>query len=284
MSFTFTNGVVTTSEIPTELSSILNTISLETWYEYSGPDKQQELDQQEGGYFDGDSTHVQEYSNVYTWEDWEGTVWTVVDKDVDGTWSSTQTGSNGDTRVNSSTWNDSTQTNTFTEVFTSTSRGINSTMVETSGPNGATKTYTGTADGIGWMQLHELYTSINVVETLDQYWNTTNITGTAVNSDSETVTFTYVNNELLIDGESIQMDFGFDDMFSDDQGGNEWTWTDDWNNTIWVVVEENVNDVWTMTETAWSMDDNGEKDALTGDVRTSFNSWNDTTKVSTLLG
>jgi hypothetical protein len=157
-------------------------------------------------------------------------------------------------------------------------------MVETSGPSGTTKTYTGTADGIGGMPLHELYTSINVVETLDQYWNTTNITGTAVNSDSETVTFTYVNNELLIDGESIQMDFGFDDMFSDDQGGNEWTWTDDWNNTIWVVVEENVNDVWTMTETAWSMDDNGEKDALTGDVRTSFNSWNDTTKVSTLLG
>jgi hypothetical protein len=99
------------------------------------------------------------------------------------------------------------------------------------------------------------------------------------------VTFTYVNNELLIDGESIQMDFGFDDMFKDDAGGNEWEWTDDWNNTIWVVVEGNdENNNWTMTETAWSMDDNGEKAALTGDTRTSFNSWNDTTKVSTLLG
>jgi len=280
LQFSSEGSIVTKFGIPTELKDAFSDSALEVWYEYSGPDQQRQKDQQEGGYFDGDSSHQETHSNVYTWEDWEGTVWTVVDKDVDGTWSSTQTGSNGDTRINSSTWNNSTQTNTFTEVFTSSSRGINSTMVEESGPNGATKTYTGTADGIGWMPLHEIYTSMNVVETLDQYWNTTNITGTAVNSDKETVTFTYANNELLIDGESIQMDFGFDDHFASDQT-NEWEWTDDWNNTIWAVVEKDVDGVWTSTETAYQMNDDGSRGDATGNSRTSSSSWNDTTKVST---
>jgi len=125
LQFSSEGSIVTKFGIPTELGDAFSDSALEVWYEYSGPDQQRQKDQQEGGYFDGDSSHQETHSNVYTWEDWEGTVWTVVDKDVDGTWSSTQTGSNGDTRINSNTWNNSTQTNTFTEVFTSSSRGIN---------------------------------------------------------------------------------------------------------------------------------------------------------------
>jgi len=277
----FVDGELTdASGIPSGLDSLLNESSINTWYEYSGPNQQRQNEQQDGGYFDGDDTHQQSYSNVWTWTDEQGITWTVVDKDVDGVWSSTQTGSNGDVRTHSSSWNHQTQTNTFTEIFVSAERGINTTMVEVSSPNGVTKTYSGAADGIGWMPLHELYSDLDVIETLDQYWNTENITGTGVNSYGDTVIFSYDDHQLLIDGESVQADFGFDDFF-DEQGTNEYEWVDEWSNTIWAVVEENVDGVWTMTETAWSMNENGEKDGLTGDSRVGFNSWDESTKTNT---
>ena len=161
--------------------------NLNTWFEYSGPDKQREIDQQQGGYFEGDDGHQQSYSNVWSWEDGEGVLWTVVDKDVNGVWSSTETGSNGDVRTHKSIWDHATQTSTYTETYVSTNRGIDSKTVEVSDQTGVTKTYTGTADGLGWMPLNELYTDLNVVETLDQYWNTISITGTAVRSEERRV-------------------------------------------------------------------------------------------------
>ena len=281
LQFSSEGSIVTKSGIPTALEGAFSDSALEVWYEYSGPDQQRQKDQQDGGYYEGHESHTESYSNVYTFEDWEGTVWTVVDKDEDGVWTSTQTGSNGDARTQSSSWDHSTQSNTFTEVYVSESRGINSTMVEVSSPNGVTKTYTGTADGIGWMPLHQIYTDLNVVETLDQYWNTTNISGSGVDSDGNTVAFTYEDYELKVDGESVQADFGFDDFFGGDQGSHEWEWVDDWNNTIWVVVEEDVSGVWTMTETAYSMDDSGNRGDPTGDTRIGYSSWNDETQENT---
>jgi hypothetical protein len=44
-------------------------------------------------------------------------------------------------------------------------------------------TTTGSADHIGWTYLGEIFTKINVTETRDSGWNTTDISGTAINAD-----------------------------------------------------------------------------------------------------
>ncbi|MAG12883.1 hypothetical protein CL630_03690, partial [bacterium] len=271
LSFTFSNGIIETKTFPlgirSEIKDAFSDTNLNLWYQYSSPDKQE------------DDNDIQ--SNLYTYEDSEGTIWSVVDKDEGGVWSSTATGSNGDTRVTSNSWNDSTQTNTYTEVFVSASTGVNSTVVEATSPSSVTKTYTGASVSLGPNPLHELYTNLSVVETLDQYWNTTNITGTGDNSDGDTVEFTYVNYELLVDGDPIATDFGFDDMFSDDQTAESWEWVDDWNNTIWVVVEENKDGNWVMTETGYDMDDAGNRGDANGSSRTSYSSWDDSNNSNT---
>ena len=280
MSFTFdTDGMITDkSGVPAELIDVLSNTQLEIWYEYSSPDKQREYDQQDDGYYEGDTGYVEEYSNVYTWEDWEGITWTVVDKDVGGVWTSTSTSTAGDVRINTSSWDDVTQESTWSEQFIKADGTINFTRIETSiweGDNaGTTIVTTGTNDHVGWMYLGGIYTDISATETVDAYWNTTSLTGTAKNLEGIEVNITYNadNYELLIDGKSVFNDYSFDDYFSET---NEYEWTD-WDGTLWKVSEQDENGTWTTTETAY--DETGT--TATGDVRIYTSSWDDTTQTS----
>lgn len=281
MEFTFVDGSLSSKTgIPTELSSIFSDTNVNIWYEYNGPDKQRENDQQDGGFVDDD--HQESYSNVWTWTDGQGITWTVVDKEVNGAWTSTETGSNGDVRTHTSSWDHDTQTNTNTEKFVSTERSLDYTRVEESGPNGTEITYTGATDHIGWQPLDQVYTDVNVVEKLDAYWNTLSVTGTAKNTSGTEVTFSYNadNYEILIDGESIQNNFNFDDQFFTD-AKEAWTWQD-WDGTTWEVSEEDVDGTWTTTETAYTnYVDAVNKGAATGDVRVFTSSWDDSTQTNT---
>ena len=42
--------------------------------------------------------------NTWEWQDGNGVTWTVTDKQDGDTWTSTEEGSNGDVRINSSAW------------------------------------------------------------------------------------------------------------------------------------------------------------------------------------
>ena len=276
MSFVFKDGKVTDkSGVPSEFDNFITNTQLEIWYENSNPDKQKEQDKLNDGYYDdkqggGDL----EYVNTWSWTDGEGVTWTVVDKEVDGTWTSTETGSNGDVRTHTSNWDHATQTNTHTETYVSTSKGLDYTRVEKSSPDGTTNTYTGTTDHIGWQHLNQVYTNVNVVEKLDMYWNIVSISGSATDADGNDVVISYNadNYEILIDGESVYNNFGFDDHFKEQ---NEYEWTDDWSGITWKVVEQDVNGTWTTTETAY-------KDGVaTGEVREFTSNWDNSTETNT---
>jgi len=291
ISIEFINGKV--SGDPTGISNFsseFTTTNLEIWYQYSGPEQQKIIDQQDDGYVDDD--HVETYSQVWTWEEWIGDVkilWTVVDADVNGVWTSTETGSNGDVRVHKNSWDNSSQANTNTSTFTSGLKDENGdplqayTRTEVSDSSGAKITYTGTMDHIGWQNLDGIYTNVNVVETLDPYWMTTNFTGTGTNKDSETITFVWNASTWSLDATkvvggatvavSIVSDV-FDDHFKSGET-NEYSWTE-WDNTIWKVSEQDVGGVWTTTETHYKEDGT----TPTGDVRIFTSSWDNTTQIS----
>ena len=270
---TFENGSLTNSTgIPDAIAGTLNTTYLQTWYDYSGPEQQRQEDQQDQGYYQGDQDHTSTYSNVWTYTDHEGILWTVVDKQENGAWSSTESSSKG-TRINTSSWDDSTQTNTWSEQFTSSDGSIDFTRSEVQNQDGtSTVKLTGTVDHLLWMPLDGIYTNVDVTETRDAFWNTTNVTGT-VEKDGASITVSFSDGEILLGGESMHHHGGFDDHFTEK---NEWEWTDDWSGTTWKVVEEpDSNGNWLMTETAW------RDGVATGEVRTSYSTWDETSSTDT---
>ena len=225
------NKVTSKTGVPTELDAIFNDTSLELWYEYSSPDKKKEEDQRDEGFFDDDASGVYEvvYSNLYTWEevlphtDENGNqvtiIWSVVEEDVAGVWTKTETGSNGDVRTFAGGWNQATQENTIIESFKNSDSSLDYTRTEVSGNNGTTITYTGKTDHIGWHYLDGIYIidpSNPIVETLDFGWNIISITGYATSVDetnSEAFGFNS-NGQITVGGEAVYGDFGFDDMFN----------------------------------------------------------------------
>jgi len=280
---TFENGTLTSdSGIPAAMSGVLNNAYIQTWYDYSGPDKQREDDQQDSGYYDGDESYTEIYSNVWSWEDYDGVIWTVVDKEENGAWSSTETGSNGDVRVHSSSWDPNTQISTWSETFHNSDSSINYTRTETQNPDGTSSArLTGSIDHLLWIPLDGIYTSVDVTETRDAFWNTINIAGTVTNPNSEVLAVTYSSDgEILVGGESMFDVGGFDDHF---QQSNEWEWTDEWSGTTWRVVEESdVDGKWVMTETAYRDDDgDGTAETATGEMRSNWSSWDESTQEST---
>lgn len=278
----FENGSLsTTSGIPSEISGILNDTYLQTWYDYSGPEQQRQEDQQDQGYYEGDEGHTSTYSNVWTWTDHEGILWTVVDKEENGVWSSTETSSNGDVRVHSSSWNPDTQTGTWTETFHNADSSVDFTRVETQNPDGTSSVLlTGKTDHLLWMPLDGIYTDVSVTETRDAFWNTTNVTGMITSPTNGALAVTFSDGEILIGGESMFQHGSFDDHF---QERNEWEWTDDWSGTTWRVVEEaDTSGNWVFTETAYRDDDgDGVAETATGEVRSNWSTWDEETSVST---
>ena len=218
--------------------------------------------------------------NSYEWTDWDGSVWKTIEEDVAGIWTTTETKYDstgttptGEERVMSSSWDNNSQTNTWTEQWTDDNGTTTKTEVST--PTGTTITTTGTSDHVGWMNLGELYTNLNVVETMDSNWNTTNITGSGDNASGISVDFTWdaSNWQLLIDGDSINVyddaSTGGDYQQAQDWTSESWTWTDG-NGTTWTVTDKQEGDVWTSTQIATN-----------GDSRISRSEWNQDTETNT---
>ena len=271
----FENGSLTSATgIPSGISGTLNNTYLQTWYDYSGPEQQRQEDQQDQGYYEGEEEHTSTYNNVWTWTDHEGILWTVVDKEENGVWSSTETSSGGDVRTHSSSWDPDTQTGSWTENFHNADSSVDYTRVETQNPDGTSSVrLTGKTDHLLWMPLDGIYTDVDITETRDAFWNTTNVSGTVTSPTNGALAVTFEDSEILIGGESLFQRGGFDDHFQD---RNEWEWTDDWSGITWKVVEEpDVDGNWVMTETAW-------RDGVeTGEVRSNYSTWDDETSTST---
>ncbi len=283
------NSVTSKVGIPAELTNIFNDAYLNTWYEYSGPEQQRQEDQQDSGYYEGDAGHTETYTNVWTWTEFQWVdggeveiLWTVVDKEENGVWSSTETSGNGDVRVHSSSWDDTTQISTWSETFHNSDSSISYTRTETQNPDGTSSArLTGSIDHLLWMPLDGIYSSVDVTETRDAFWNTINVTGTVTNPNSEVLAVTYSSDgEILVGGESLYVAGGFDDHFS---GTNEWEWTDDWSGITWRVVEgDDGSGNWAFTETAYRDDDgDGTAETATGEMRTNYSTWDDATSTNT---
>jgi len=274
-------GIPTESEIPgLGLDNAFSDSSLDIWYEFSSPDEQKEEDQRDDGFFDDSHDYQETWTNIWTWTDGDGTIWTVVDQDINGVWTSTESGSNGAERSFAGSWDHDTQTNTFTETFRSADGAVDYVRVEVSGPTGTTNTYTGKTNQIGWQQLDQIYTISTespIVETLDAYWSTTGITGTATGEDNVEVEFGFSDWQITIGGESVShtdFDEYFDDFFSGTK--DAWTWTD-WDGTVWQVTESDENGTWTTNEIAYTDESLSTK---TGDERTSSSSWDQSTQTN----
>ena len=221
----------------------------------------------------GDQTfEVEAYTNTFTWQDGQGVDWTVVDEEKDGVWTSTETGSNGDQRINTSTWDNTAQTSTWKEEYKSGDGIVHFTRIEVfDEKNGTSSTQTtGTSDHVGWEYLGEIFTAMDVTETRDSSWNTLTIVGTAVNTDGDTVTFGYEDNQVTIDGDVIGSQ-GHEDMAA--SGDNyDFTWSYfDGMGVEWTVVDKQDGEWWKSTETGsngdtrmnkykWDNDNDGKGD------------------------
>ncbi len=192
----------------------------------------------------------QTWENTWEWQDGNGVTWTVVDKQSGDTWTSTETGSNGDVRVMASTWDDDAKTNTWSESFTNADESIDyiKTEVYDEFAGTSTMTTTGTSDHIGWMYIGETYTGINVVETRDSSWNTLTLSGTATNEAGDTVSFGWDAGEIIVDGNVLAMHGPGDFSMSADNFENQWTYFDH-EGTEWTVVESQQGDTWVSVET-----------------------------------
>jgi hypothetical protein len=211
----------------------------------------------------------QSFENSWTWEDGDGTTWTVVDKQSGDTWTSTETGSNGDVRIMESTWDEANKTNTWSESFSNAGRSgieakdiINFTKTEIFNETSGTSTMktTGTSDHIGWMYVGEIYTNIDVTETRDTDWNTASLSGTATNAAGETVTIGW-DDGITVDGDILSTHGPGDFSMSADNFQNEWTYFDH-DGIEWTVVESEQDGTWISEETNEY-----------GDVRTNSNYW-----------
>jgi len=245
-----------------------------------------------GDYFDNVGiSEPQDFENTWEWQDGEGVNWTVVDKQEGNVWTSTETGDNGDTRINTSSWDDLTQINTWSETVVSESKGLNFTITETYEQTGASSTHTvGTTDRIGWIPLDGIYTDVDVTEYRDANWQTIAETsgGTGKDSQGTEVAFDMQADEwggtqLVINGVAYDP-WGGDqgDVFNDNGGdatqfqsvdwtGAPWTWVD-WNGVVWEVVDQDIDGVFSSTETAYTDETLG---TATGDQRTFTSTWND---------
>jgi len=277
---TFVNDafVADQSTIPSAYSSVINSTVLGLWFDKSNPDSKMQEDQRDDGYLDNDQSGGDAGTTYdmgeYNYTDHEGVTWYVAEQEVAGVWSKTETSTEGDTRVFSNSWNQATQENTFTEVFKTSDNSIDYTRAEVSSPSGTIITHTGKTDHIGWNPLNGVYeiTAPGIVEKLDINWQTLSVTGSATNSNSESVDIGWDANswQLTIDGQAVfdNASGGFDNFF-DDSKDNTYEWTD-WDGTVWKVEEKDVSGTWTTTETAY--DATG---TATGDIREFSSSWDD---------
>ncbi len=225
-------------------------------------------------------------TSAYEWADWDGSIWKVVEEDVSGLWTTTETKydstgvtATGEVRKFSSSWDESTNTNTWTEENTRADGGT-STRVETQTTTGTTVQTVGAADHVGWMYLGKMYTNLDVVETMDSNWNTTDISGTGINENNQSVAFTWDSAtwQLLADGNPIAgdaYDNGTDQSYDQPQdwASKAWTWQDG-EGTTWTVTDKQEGDVWTSTEIA----DNGDSriSSSTWDNANQTNTWSET--------
>ena len=259
-------------------------------------------------------------SEAWTWQDGEGTTWTVTDKQEGDVWTSTEIADNGDSRISSSTWDNANQTNTWSETIIKATQNLNFTVSEIYNESDNTsQTITSTnsnidgtqggADRIGWMPLDGIYTQLSVTETRNSNWETTGITGSGIkdNGDGTSTTITF-GMQTTDWGFQITLDNGdgngpqaYDPWAQGDTTGqtgnatdgnndhsysNTWSWQDDYMQIVWVVDEQDDNGTWTSTETGYTLDSFADIDhpgTATGDVRKFTNSWDDANSTSSFI-
>jgi hypothetical protein len=128
-------------------------------------------------------------------------------------------------------------------------------------------TTTGSADHIGWTYLGEIFTKINVTETRDSGWNTTDISGTAINADGESVDVSW-DGEMLIDGDALTIHGPEDFSMSADNYENSWSYVDH-QGVEWTVTDSQQGDAWVSVE-----------ESEHGDKRVNKSYWNEDTSES----
>ena len=208
---------------------------------------------QSGG--DDRSNLMQEaFVNTWTWEDGNGVTWTVTDKQDGDTWTSTEEGSNGDVRINSSAWDSDINNYVNTTSFKSGSDDRDYSIRETWSDDGSsTELIKGSIDEINWIHLGEIYTDVEVTVVRDQNWETQSVTGSGTDADGVTAdfgwnTYTY---ELSFNGVAIVGGGYGGDYQEQASWESTWEWID-WDGTTWTVIESQVGDVWTSIETSSS--------------------------------
>jgi len=155
-----------------------------------------------------------------------------------------------------STWDEANKTNTWSESFSNAGRsGIEAKDIinfikteifnETSGTS--TMKTTGTSDHIGWMYLGETFTEIDVTETRNSNWEVESLTGTAKNSDGETVSFGWEYGQITIDGDNLTTTGTEDFNKSADNFENKWIYYDH-EGTEWTVTESQQGEAWVSEE------------------------------------
>ena len=205
----------------------------------------------------GGHANVETSESSWTWTDWDGVTWTVTDKQEGDTWTSTETGSNGDIRIHKNTW--SGETETWSDTFTAADGSTDVTRVEVrnSSNNTSTETITGKDNHFGWWDFPTAYEGLDVTIERDSNWNITALSGTADGG----VTFAFADGGLTIDGVAYQS--GGDDRSNLMQEAfvNTWEW-EDGNGVKWTVTDKQDGDTWTSTE-----------EGSNGDVRINSSAW-----------
>ena len=128
--------------------------------------------------------------NTWEWQDGNGVTWTVTDKQDGDTWTSTEEGSNGDVRINSSSWDSDINDYVNTTSFKSGTDNRDYSIRETWNADGSsTEVVKGATDQINWIYLGEIYTNVDVTIVRNQNWETLSITGNGTDSSGVTAAF-----------------------------------------------------------------------------------------------